>query len=413
MPDEGPFLTSERVDRHREAAAELIADGKAYRCFCSPELLDQQRKAAEAKGDAFFYPRTCVAIPRAESDARAAAGETFAVRFRMPGGVIRFQDLVRGSMEFPQDAVDDFILLRSDGSPTYHLSVSVDDVDMRISHVIRGEDHLTNTAKHVPLFQAMGSAVPMFAHLPLILGTDKKRLSKRFGAASVEEFREQGILPEALYNYLALLGWSPGHDREVLSREEMGRLFTTDRLNASPAIFDHEKLAWMNGQYISHLPLADLLEHAAPFLAAEGLAEADRARLGAAVDLHKNRARSLGHLAQMVRPYFDPIPYDSEACKDFAGDPSVAELMSALRERFLAVEPFAKEGVEAALRALATERGVKAGVLIHPARMALSGVAVGPPLFDLVALMGREATGDHMLRFVAFLHGGTAGATAG
>ncbi|MEO8504651.1 MAG: glutamate--tRNA ligase [Acidobacteriota bacterium] len=409
--DEGPFLQSERVDRHREAAAELIANGKAYRCFCSLELLDEQRKAAEAKGDAFFYPRTCFAVARGDSDARAAAGETFAVRFRMPGEVIRFQDLVRGAMEFPRDAVDDFILLRSDGSPTYHLSVCVDDVDMRISHVIRGEDHLTNTAKHVPLFQALGSPVPMFAHLPLILGTDKKRLSKRFGAASVEEFREQGILPEALYNYLALLGWSPGHDREVLSREEMGRLFTTDRLNSSPAIFDHEKLAWMNGQYISHLPLAELLEHAASFLAAEGLAGVEKARLGAAVDLHKNRARSLGHLAQMVRPYFEPIAYDEEACKEFVSDPSVAESMAFLRVRFVAVDPFGKDGVEAALRALATERGVKAGVLIHPARMALSGVAVGPPLFDLVALMGRQATEEHMLRFEGFLR--AAGAAQG
>ncbi len=407
--DEGPFLQSERVERHREAAAELVAAGKAYRCFCAPELLDQQRKAAEAKGEAFFYPRTCLALTPSESAARAAAGESFAVRFRMPGDVIRFQDLVRGAMEFPHDAVDDFILLRSDGSPTYHLSVCVDDVDMRVTHVIRGEDHLTNTAKHVPLFVALGSAVPMFGHLPLILGTDKKRLSKRFGATSVEEFREQGILPQALYNYLALLGWSPGEDREILGREDMGRLFSADRLNSSPAIFDNEKLGWVNAQYISALPVAELLAHAAPFVAESGLAAVDPDRLAAVFDLHRSRARTLRDLVRMAGPYFGPIAYDAEACKKFLAEPTLPDLMTALGARYAGLAEWNKDTLEAALRALAEERGVKAGALIHPTRMALSGAAGGPPLFDLVALMGRDAVAARFGEFSAFLR---AGATA-
>lgn len=402
--DEGPFLQSSRVERHREAAMQLVEAGAAYRCFCTPPALEEQRRAAEKKGVAFRYPRTCLALSAEEVERRVGSSEPFAVRFRMPEGHVRFHDLVRGEMDFPPDAVDDFILLRSDGSPTYHLSVCVDDVDMRVTHVIRGEDHLTNTAKHVPLFHALGSTVPAFAHLGLILGTDKKRLSKRTGATSVEEFREQGILPQALYNYLALLGWSPGGDREVLSREEMGRIFSTDRLNASPAIFDQEKLAWMNAQYLALLPVAELLAHLAPFLAAEGLAGAEPGRLAAAVDLHRTRARTLKDLAAMVRPYFDErIAYDPGACAKYLADRELPDHLEELVVRFAALEPFHKAAIEAALRGLAEERGLKAGALIHPTRMALSGAPMGPPLFDLVDRMGRPATVRHLAHFVAFL----------
>jgi len=265
--DEGPFLQSERLARHRERGEELLAAGAAYRCFCTAELLAEQRAEAQKRGIAFSYPRTCLGLTAAEVSARVEAGERFAVRFRMPDDHIRFTDLVRGDMDFPPDALDDFILLRSDGSPTYHMSVVCDDIDMRITHVIRGEDHLSNTPKHIPLFEALGGQVPVFGHLPLILGTDKKRLSKRSGATSVEEFRAEGILPQALYNYLALLGWNPGGDREILSRGEMISLFSVDRLNASPAVFDREKLTWVNSQYLSSLPLAELLPHLQPFLA--------------------------------------------------------------------------------------------------------------------------------------------------
>jgi glutamyl-tRNA synthetase len=401
--DEGPFLQSARGDRHRAAALELMAAGRAYRCFCSAETLDAQRKVEEAKGAAFRYPRTCAAIAPAESERRAAAGEPFAVRFRVPDARVRFTDLVRGEMDFPEDAVDDFILLRSDGSPTYHLSVCVDDVDMRVSHVIRGEDHLTNTAKHVPLFEALGYPVPTFGHLPLILGTDRKRLSKRFGATSVEEFREQGILPQALYNYLALLGWSPGEDREILSREEMGRIFSPARLQASPAVFDPEKLSWVNGQYITSIPLAELLERAAPFFAEAGLGSVDPTRLADVVDLHRSRARTLRDLPRLVRPYFEPVAYDAGEAKKFLADPALPELLAGLRERYLTDSRFDKDSTEAVLRAYAEERGVKPGVLIHPTRMALSGAAGGPPLFDLVALMGRETVGERLREFARFL----------
>ena len=413
--DEGPFLQSERLARHRERGEELLAAGAAYRCFCTAELLAAQRAEAQKRGVAFLYPRTCLGLAAAEVAARIAAGESFAVRFRMPDDHIRFTDLVRGEMDFPPDALDDFILLRSDGSPTYHMSVVCDDIDMRITHVIRGEDHLSNTPKHIPLFQALGGQVPVFGHLPLILGTDKKRLSKRSGATSVEEFHAEGILPQALYNYLALLGWSPGGDREILSRAEMIALFSVDRLNASPAVFDREKLSWVSSQYLSRLPLAELLPHLRPFLAEVGLAagavpagdgpgegpggsaEIDPLRLAAAIELHRGRVRTLRELAAVVVPYFrDRLDYPAEAIARFAADPDLPAHLAILRDRFASLPAFTKEALEAELRAVAGERGIKAGALIHPTRTALSGSQVGPPLFDLVEVMGRDATLRHL-----------------
>lgn len=402
--DEGPFLQSERVKRHRERTEELLAAGRAYRCFCAPEELESLRKATQRKGVPFRYPRTCLNLSKREVEERLKAGDDHAVRFKMPDGHVRFTDLVRGEMDFAPAALDDFILLRSDRSPTYHMSVVCDDIDMGITHVVRGEDHLSNTPKHIPLFEALEAPVPAFAHLPLILGPDRRRLSKRAGATSVEELRDEGILPQALYNFLALLGWSPGDDREILSREEMIELFTVERLHAAAAVFDHEKLVWMNAQYLSRLPLEEVLEHLRPFLAEAGLEGAEPGRLRAAVELHRTRARTLGDLAQAVRPYFArELRYDPQECGKFLGDGDLPGHLDRLRRRYAEIEAFDKETLETALRALAEELGVKAGALIHPTRMALTGARVGPPVFDVVEAMGREATERHLGRFIDFL----------
>ena len=411
--DEGPFLQSERLERHRERAQELLASGNAYRCFCTQEELEAQRAEAQAQGKSFRYPRTCLHRPPEEVEAFLAAGKPFVVRLRMPDENIRFQDLVRGDMDFPPDALDDFILLRSDGTPTYHMSVVVDDIDMRVTHVIRGEDHLSNTPKHIPLFRALGGEEPTFAHLPLILGPDKKRLSKRYGATSVEEFRNEGILPQALYNFLALLGWSPGDDREVMTREEMIAAFSVDRLNASPAVFDREKLWWMNGQYMARLSIEELWPHLEPFVEQAGLKDADRDRLMTALELHRTRARTLKELAEQVVPYFqDELTYDPAANAKFLKDAALPALLEALQERYRGLPEFTQEALEAGLRALSEERAIKAGVLIHPTRMALSATTNGPPLFDLVEVMGRETTDLRMGRFIAFLRAGNVDKTA-
>ncbi len=402
--DEGPFLQSERLPRHHERAEELLAQSKAYRCFCTPAELDAQREEAQKRGATFRYPRTCLRLSQQEIEERLAAGQPFAVRFRMPDDNIRFHDLVRGDMDFPPDALDDFILLRSDGNPTYHMSVVVDDIDMGITHVLRGEDHLSNTPKHIPLFQALGGTVPTFGHLPLILGPDKKRLSKRYGATSVEEFRNEGILPQALYNFLALLGWNPGDDREIMTREEMIAAFTVERLNASAAVFDREKLWWMNAQYMSRLSLQELWPHLEPFLEQAGLKETDRERLTAALELHRTRAQTLKELAGAVAYFFqEELAYDPAATAKWVKDADLPERLEALRDRYARLPRFDKETLEAELRSLAEERGIKPAVLIHPTRMALSAATAGPPLFDLVEVMGREATEHRMGRFIAFL----------
>lgn len=402
--DEGPFLQSERIERHRERARELLASGRAYRCFCTPEELDRQREGAQKAGKAFLYPRTCAALDAAEVESRLAAGAPFAVRFRMPDDHIRFQDLLHGAMDFPPDALDDFILLRSDGTPTYHMSVVVDDIDMEITHVIRGEDHLSNTPKHVPLFHALWNRVPLFCHLPLILGPDRKRLSKRIGSTSVEEFRHEGILPQTLYNFLALLGWSPGGDRELMTRAEMIELFTVERLNAAAAVFDRDKLLWMNGQYIQKLPFGELEPHLAPFLHELGSDGIERDRLERIVDLYRPRAQTLRELAAPVGTFLaEELIYQREECEKFLADPSLPEHLGALAERFDGLESFDVPSLDAALRSLAEERGLKAAVLIHPTRMAVSASKGGPPLFDLVALVGREATAKRFARFTEFL----------
>ncbi|MDH3525849.1 MAG: glutamate--tRNA ligase [Acidobacteriota bacterium] len=402
--DEGPFLQSERLERHRERARELLDGGLAYRAYETPDELEALRAAARAEGGEFRYRAGRSPLAAAEIARRAGDGDPFVVRFRMPDEPIRFHDLVRGDVEFPPEALDDLILLRSDGSPTYHMSVVADDIDMAVTHVIRGEDHLSNTPKHVAMFAAFGAPAPTFAHLPLILGTDRKRLSKRTGATSVEEFRGQGILPQALYNFLALLGWSPGDDRELMSRAEMAAVFSTDRLNDSAAVFDPDKLGWMNAQYMASLPLAALRPHLEPFLEAAGLAAAAGPRLDAALDLHRTRARTLADLAAAVKPYFaETIDYDPALTAGFAAQEELPGDLRELAARWRSLAAFDVAPLEDALRALCAERGAKAGHLIHPVRMALSGAKAGPPLFDLVAVMGPEATARHLESFLAHL----------
>ena len=404
--DEGPFLQSERLPRHLERAGELLAAGKAYRCFCTPEQLEPLRREAEKQGRTFRYPRTCAAIPPAEAAARQAAGEPAAVRFRMPDGAVRFVDLVRGEVVFDHEVLDDFVLLRSDGTPTYHMSVVVDDVDMGITLVMRGEDHLSNTPKHVRLFEALGAPLPRFGHLPLILGPDKKKLSKRTGNTAVEEFRAQGILPEALYNFLALLGWSPGDGRELMTREEMIAAFSVDRLGGAAAVFDPEKLLWMNGQYLWKLGVPELACKTAPFAAEAGLATEQIAAtlFMQAVALQQPRARTLRELAEQVVPYFvAPTGYDEAASRKYLGTPGLVELLAELGRRWQALQPFGKEALEQSLRDLATEKGVKAAALIHPTRMALSASTAGPPLFDLVETLGREVVAERCERYRRYL----------
>ena len=393
--DEGPYYQSRRYDLYRAQINRLIAEGKAYRAFETPEELEADRKKSESEGRAYRYSRAGRQILPEESERRARAGERHVVRLKMPDETIVVDDLIRGRVEFPAEALDDFVLVRSDGHPLYHFCVVVDDVDMKITHVIRGDDHLANTPKHVALFQALGATAPRFAHLGMILGTDKKKLSKRHGAAAVEEWREEGILPEALVNFLALLGWSPGEDREILSMEEMEREFSLDRVGPSPSVFDPEKLLWMNAQYLARIPAEEILARSIPY----ATRLPDRATAIRAIDLHRTRVRRMTEVARALATYAeDPATYDPDGLKKQV-KPETPAFLEKLEERYRSVADWKAAVLEEALRSVAEEAGVSAGKIIHPTRLALTGTTVGAPLFDVVELLGKEATLRRLMKF--------------
>ncbi|HSS44807.1 MAG TPA: glutamate--tRNA ligase [Thermoanaerobaculia bacterium] len=400
--DEGPYYQSRRYDLYRAAAEKLLREGKAYRAFETPEELDLERKRAQAEGRAYRYSGAGRGIPPEESDRRARAGEPHVVRLKMPSETIAVEDLIRGRVEFPAEALDDFVLVRSDGHPLYHFCVCVDDADMRITHVIRGDDHLANTPKHVALFRALGAPIPRFAHLGMILGTDKKKLSKRHGAAAVEEWRDAGILPEALFNFLALLGWSPGGDRELMTRAEMEKEFSLDRVGASPSVFDPEKLLWMNAQYMARMPAEKLLEQTAAHMPAISDQQLMTEVAVKVIELHRRRARTIVEMGHALSTYAaDPAEFDPDGIKKHV-KPETPGLLERLLERLetLPDSDWTSDSLERTLRAIAEESRVPAAKLIHPTRLALTGTTVGAPLFDVVALLGKETTLKRLRKFL-------------
>ncbi|HEU5162666.1 MAG TPA: glutamate--tRNA ligase [Thermoanaerobaculia bacterium] len=394
--DEGPFYQSERLARYRERAMELVERGAAYRCFCTVEELEGERAEAEAKNRQYRYSGRCrPGIP----DGRDSS-QPHVIRFKVAPGPIRFTDLIRGEVEFDGDLIDDFVLLRSDGNPTYHLSVVVDDIDMGITLVARGEDHLSNTPKHVLLFKGFDAPVPQFAHVSLILGPDKKRLSKRTGATSVEEYRTMGVLPEALFNFLLLLGWSPGGDRELISRADAEKEFDLSSVHRSAAVFDLEKLLWLNHQYIQQRRPEELAPLLKPFLepSAEG------ADLTPVIAMLQPRARTLREMAEQAAPFFTPdeaIAYDEETAKKHVKGADIAERLHALKSAWASIEPFDVTTTEAALRSLAESSGISAAKYIHPLRLALTGRGASPPIFDVAVALGKERVLARIDRLIA------------
>ena len=394
--DEGPYHQTQRVELYRSAAARLTESGTAYYCFCTKEEIERARAKAAAEKRPPRYEGTCRKIDSVEASRRKTAGEPAAVRFAVPEtGNTSFDDAVFGKVEFANPEIEDFVLLRSDGSPTYHLSVVADDIDLRISHIIRGADHISNTPKQVLLYRALGAPVPVFVHVPLILGSDKMRLSKRHGATSVIAYREEGIVPEAFRNFLALLGWTPPEGtKEVLGDAELIRLFNLDSISRSNAVFDRAKLDWFNTEYIRAYPAERLL----PLIEEEwkkvGLAPAaDREALLATIDLLKTRARSLKDFAGSFRAFFsDEFDPDPAAVEKFLKDESVRKILLELGKRYSVLDDFSETETEQILRDFAAEKGVKAGALINGARVALTGQGVAPSLFAVMRSLGRDRT---------------------
>ena len=394
--DEGPFFQSQRLDLYRQTAEKLLVGGHAYRCFCTKEDLEKRRAEATAAGRPLMYDRLCRRIDPATASQRLAAGEASAIRFAVPdGGSTGFDDAVFGRVEFANAEIEDFVLLRSDGIPTYHLSVVADDIDMRLTHIIRGADHISNTPKQVLQYQALGAALPTFAHVPLILGPDKTRLSKRHGATSVISYKEMGIVPEAFRNFLALLGWTPGtdhKDREIFSSDDLIQLFSLEGISKSNAVFDNDKLAWFNTEYIRAYDTEKLLPSIKEEWAkAEFTPTCSQDEILAAIDLLKPRARNLKDFATIFGAYFsDDFEYDAAAVTKFLSDGAVRALLVQLSQRYATEREFTEASTEAVLRAFAEESGIKAGPLINGSRVALTGQAVAPSLFAVMASLGRE-----------------------
>ncbi|HKP87687.1 MAG TPA: glutamate--tRNA ligase [Blastocatellia bacterium] len=421
--DEGPFYQSSFDEQHRAAALRLIEDGKAYYDFTpkgqtddrtvKEKIVDRAREQSRTGNERSPYRE----LPIQEAMRRVESGEPAAIRLKVPEqGASRFEDMVYGPQERDYTDIEDLVLVRSDGHPLYNLSVVVDDINMRITHVIRGQDHLTNTHKQVLIYEALGATIPRFGHLPLIMAPGKEKLSKRKHGevVSVTTYRDRGFVSDALVNFLALLGWSPGTDEEIMSRRELIERFSLEAVNKSSAVFNFSendardwtdpKALWMNGEYIKAMPLDELTPLVAEELKKAGMwreayAGDERDWFTRTVDLLRARYRTTAEFAAIGRPYFsDQFEYETAAVKKNLKDERLKELLPGLADRLERVEGFTHDGTESALRAYSEEQGVKAGLLINAARTALTGQSVGPGMFDIIVTLGRERSVERLRR---------------
>jgi glutamyl-tRNA synthetase len=400
------------LERHRVDAQRLLDTGTAYRCFCTQAELAERRAEAEARNESFKYDRRCDRLSSEEVARRVGDGMPFTIRFRVPEGTTSWVDLVHEEIEFPNKDIEDFIVLRTDGTPIYNLAVVSDDIAMRITIVMRGDDHISNTPKQIMLYRALGEELPTFAHLPMIHGLDGKKLSKRHGATAVGDYQHLGILPSAMVNFLALLGWSPGNDVEVMTLPQMLELFDVAGLQKKAAIFDPKKLEWMNGQHLSLIPSEELFARVVPAMEAAGLAtktelEERREWFVSLLDLLKVRARTIDDVVRQAGPYFrGMIIYDPDAVakqwKDRAG---TVEILTQVRETLAGVGSWDTAVMEEALRALADRMGFgeKAGKVLQPLRVALTGLAASPGIFDVLLLLGKDRALTRIDDAVTFL----------
>jgi glutamyl-tRNA synthetase len=388
--DEGPFRQTDRFDVYRNYVNKLVKEGKAYYCYCSAEELEERRRLAAATGKPLKYDGRC------RNQTEPVPGEIPAVRFKMPlEGQTIVDDLIRGKVVFENEQLDDLIILRSDGTPTYNLTVVVDDVDMKITHVIRGDDHLNNTPKQIQLYNALGYPAPKFAHLPMILGSDKTRLSKRHGATSVMAYYEMGYMPDALVNYLVRLGWSHG-DKEVFSREELIEYFSFENVGKAAAVFNPEKLLWLNSQYMMNTPAEKLAVLVMPFLVKEKIIsqgqDIDSEWLAKAINTLKERAKTLVELTNSLRYYIaDEIEYNEKAREKFLNKKSI-DMLVELKENFKSAADFSAVEIEKIFKAIVEKHGVKLGNLAQPVRVAVTGGTESPGIFEVLEIIGKEKT---------------------
>jgi glutamyl-tRNA synthetase len=401
--DEGPLFQSEKLENYREKAKELVDKGLAYPCYCTPEEIQERIKKTPDSGEFWGYDRHCLHLSEQAKQRLESEGRAKAVRFLVPEGEIKYKDLIHGPISVDSRMVEDFVLIRGDGLPTYHLSVVVDDLDSQITHVIRGDDHISNTPKQILLYQAFGSEPPAFAHLALILGPDKKKLSKRHGVTSVLEFKNQGYLPLAFLNFLAQMSWSPGEEG-IYPVEEMVPRFSLDKVSKGSPVFDLSKLEWLNGQLISRMGAEELAPLVKEELQREDLwreefESSQKEWYYKVIDLLKERSRTIKAFPRAARPFLrDDIEYDAGGAEKYLADERLDVLLALLKKDFEDLQDFSAGEIERALRQRAEKEGVKAAVLIHALRMLVVGEPVSPGIFDVLELVGRERTLERMGR---------------
>ncbi len=402
----GPYRQSERKHLYLQEANRLLKEGKAYKCFCSKEELDAERERARIEKRPPRYSGKCRNLT--EKEIRAKEGLPYSIRFKVPPGVTEIDDLIQGKVVTDHTEFDDFIIVKPNGDAVFHLAVVVDDGLMKITHVIRGDDHLTNATRHVMLFRALGYELPQFAHLPMVLDEKGQKYSKRLHGANVLDWREDGFLPEALVNYLVLLGWTPGDDREVFSREELIEAFTIERLGKSPGKFDYKRLLWLNGQHIRKLTAAELCERVLPILRKAGF-DVDafpKEWLIQMTAICQDRIPTLNDIIGYTDFFFvEPQSYEEKAVnKHWRKEPQNAvQTLEKIRNMIEETSDFSHDGLKATFEQKAAAEGVPVAHFIHPTRLALTGKSVGPGLFELAALLGKEKCLQRIERALAFV----------
>jgi nondiscriminating glutamyl-tRNA synthetase len=391
----GPYRQTERLDIYRSFVNKLLESKQSYYCFCSEEELEEERQVLMAKGELPRYLGKCRSLTEAERSAWLAEGKQPVVRFRVPEGkAIIIDDLVRGRVTFDSDGIGDFVIVKSDGIPTYNFAVVIDDVTMKITHVIRGEEHLSNTPRQIVLYKALGLPVPKFAHVSLILGQDRSKMSKRHGSVSVVSYQEKGYLPEALVNFLVLLGWSPEGEKEIFTIDELIEQFSLDRVAKNPAVFDIEKLNWVNGVYLRKSPTEEIARKAIPFLMAEGYlsgmpGEKELVRLSQIVGAVQERISYLGEMAAKVRFFFvDEVEFEGDEAKAVLREEQVPPVLALLQQKLIQAGELNADKVKAILKELTKELGLGGRKVFMPIRVALTGQMHGPELYDIIPILG-------------------------
>lgn len=390
--DEGPYIQSERLDIYKQHARQLLEAGHAYYCFCSAERIEKVRQEQIARKQHPGYDRRCRAVRLDEAENRIENGEPHVVRMKLPlEGERVFTDLVRGVVRIPYNVLDDQVIIKSDGYPTYHLAVVVDDHIMEVSHIIRGEEWLSSTPKHFLLYEYFGWEPPQMAHLPLLLNPDRSKLSKRSGHVAVEDYKTMGILPEALVNFVALLGWNPGDDRELFTIDELVRVFSIEKVNKAGAVFDIEKLKWMNGEYIKNCPGSWLVDLVRPYLQDAGYDISDTDKLEKVAEIIRTRIATLSEAAgQAAFAYISDITPEDDKAKELVNLDSSKKLFSVLRERLSDNSALTGEEFKAKVQEIGKELNLKGKLLFMPVRVALTGKVKGPDLPHLVDVLGIE-----------------------